>query len=185
VEALGLKDEKGKSIDHKSLLKKLKVKPITNTDILLISYQDNDPKTAAKVVNKIMEVYTQDNILNNRAKATAARIFITNQLPNVEATVRKADEALRKFKEENKVVALEEEAKAAVGVMSGLDGQIAQAQAKLADATAKSTALRDQIGFNSQEAVAVTSLSQSAGVQEVLKELQTIQSKLAVERTRF
>jgi capsular exopolysaccharide synthesis family protein len=185
VKALDLRDKKGKPLDHKSLLKKLKVKPITNTDVLLISYQDNDPKKAAKVVNKIMEVYTEDNILNNRAKATAARIFITNQLPNVEATVRKADEALRKFKEENKVVALEEEAKAAVGVMSGLDGQIAQAQAQLADATAKSTALRNQIGLNSQEAVAVTSLSQSTGVQEILKELQTIQSKLAVERTRF
>jgi capsular exopolysaccharide synthesis family protein len=132
-----------------------------------------------------MEVYIENDILSNRAKATAARVFIDKQLPNVEATVRQADAALRKFKEENGVVALPQEATSAVEVMADLDKQIAQAQAQLADATAKSTALRNQVGLNSEEAVAVSSLSQSPAVQEVLTELQNVQGQLAVERTRF
>jgi succinoglycan biosynthesis transport protein ExoP len=132
-----------------------------------------------------MEVYIENDILSNRAKATAARVFIDKQLPNVEATVRQADAALRKFKEENGVVALPEEATSAVEVMADLDKQIAQAQAQLADADAKSTALRNQVGLNSEAAVAVSSLSQSPAVQEVLTELQKVQGQLAVERTRF
>ena len=185
VQALDLRDKKGKFIDATSFAKSYQVKPVTGTDILAISYQDNNPKMAAAVVNKIMEVYLQDNILNNRAKATAAREFIVKQLPTVEATVSQADVALRKFKEDNKVIALEEEASKAVEVMSILDTRISQTQASLADATAKSTSLRNQIGLNSQEAVAVTSLSQSPGIQEVLKKLQEVQSQLAIERTRF
>jgi len=185
VEALSLRDEKGKSIDPKIISAGLKVKPVTETDILQISYKDNDPKIPAAIVNKIMEVYIENDILSNRAKATAARVFIDKQLPNVEATVRQADAALRKFKEENGVVALPEEAASAVAVMADLDKQIAQAQAQLADATAKSTALRNQVGLNSEEAVAVSSLSQSPAVQEVLTELQKVQGQLAVERTRF
>jgi capsular exopolysaccharide synthesis family protein len=185
VQALDLRDKKGKFIDATSFAKSYQVKPVTGTDILAISYQDNNPKMAAAVVNKIMEVYLQDNILNNRAKATAAREFIVKQLPTVEATVSQADAALRKFKEDNKVIALEEEASKAVEVMSILDTRISQTQASLADATAKSTSLRNQIGLNSQEAVAVTSLSQSPGIQEVLKKLQEVQSQLAIERTRF
>ena len=185
VEALGLRDEDGKPLDPKVISNGLQVKRITETDILQIFYQDNDPKKAAAVINKVMEVYIQNDVQSNRAKATAARVFIKNQLPNIVATVRQADIELRKFKEENRVVSLEEEATAAVKVMSDLDSQIAQAQAKLAEATAKSTALRNQVGLNSEEAVAVTSLSQSPGVQEVLTELQRVQSQLAVERSRF
>ncbi len=185
VEALDLRDEKGKSMDPKIISAGLKVKPVTETDILQISYKDNDPKIAAAIVNKIMEVYIENDILSNRAKATAARVFIDKQLPNVEATVRQADAALRKFKEENGVVALPEEAASAVEVMADLDKQIAQAQAQLAEADAKSTALRNQVGLNSEAAVAVSSLSQSPAVQEVLTELQKVQGQLAVEQTRF
>jgi capsular exopolysaccharide synthesis family protein len=185
VEALDLRDEKGKFIDPKIISAGLKVKPVTETDILQISYKDNDPKIAAAIVNKIMEVYIENDILSNRAKATAARVFIDKQLPNVEATVRQADAALRKFKEENGVVALPQEATSAVEVMADLDKQIAQAQAQLAEADAKSTALRNQVGLNSEAAVAVSSLSQSPAVQEVLTELQKVQGQLAVERTRF
>jgi capsular exopolysaccharide synthesis family protein len=184
---LGLRDEKGKPLDPKSLVKskQLKVSPVTGTDILALTYKDNDPKIATAVVNKIMEVYLENNILSNRAKATKAREFITQQLPSIEDTVRQADAALRKFKEENRVVALPEEATAAVETISSMDNQISQLQAQLANVTAQSESLRNQLGLNREEAVAVTSLSQSPGVQEVLTELQKVQTELAAERRRF
>ncbi|HEY9636861.1 MAG TPA: polysaccharide biosynthesis tyrosine autokinase [Coleofasciculaceae cyanobacterium] len=185
AEALNLRDEKGKPLDPKLLLKKLKVKPIAGTDVLLISYKADAPQIAASVVNKFTEVYIQDNILTNRSKATAAREFITKQLPDVEAHVRQADAELRKFKQENRVVALQEEAKKAVETISDLDNQIAKLQAQLANVTAESEAFRNQLGLNREEAVAVTSVSQSAGVKEALTELQKVQTELAGERRRF
>ena len=185
VKTLGLKDKKGKPLDPKNLLKRLKVKTVTGTDVLQINYQDDDPKVAATVVNKVMEVYIQNNIINNQAKANAARIFITKELPSVENTLRQADAALRKFKEDNKVVSLKEEASAAVGAITSTDSQIAELQAQLANVTAQSESLRNQLGLNREEAIAVSSLSQSPGVQEPLKELQKIQNQLAVERARF
>lgn len=185
VKILRLKDKKGTPLDPKILLQKLKVKGVTGTDVLQITYQDNDPKVAAAVVNKIMDVYIANNVANNQAKARAARIFITNQLPNVEATVKQADAALRKFKEDNRVVALPEEATAAVQALSTIDNQIAQTQAQLANVTAQSESLRNELGLSREEAVAVTSVSQSSAVKEILLELYKIQSKLAVERGRF
>lgn len=187
LDSLGLKDDKGKPLDPKIVVKSktLKVDPVTGTDVMLISFKDNDPKIAATVVNQLMDAYIQDNILNNRAKAKAARVFISEQLPRVEATVMQDDAALRKFKEENGVVALKEEAVSAVKVMSDLDKQITEAQTKLADAKAKSTELRNQVGLNSEQATTVSSLSQSPAVQDALAELQKVQAKLAVERTRF
>jgi capsular exopolysaccharide synthesis family protein len=184
---LGLRDEKGKPLDPKSILrsKKLKVNPVTGTDVLAVTYKDNEPKIATEAVNKIMEVYLKNNILANRAKATAAREFITQQLPSIEDTVRQADAALRKFKEENRVVALKEEASKAVETLSDLDKEIGQLQAQLANVTAQSASFRNQLGLSREEAVAVTSLSQSPGVQEVMTELQKVQTELAAERRRF
>jgi capsular exopolysaccharide synthesis family protein len=185
VKALRLRDEEGKLIDPTDLSGGLSVKPVTGTDVLQITYEDSDPKVTAAVVNKVMEVYIANNIENNQAKAKAASVFIKKELPTVEATVRRADAELRKFKEENRVVALDQEASAAVAAIASTESQIAQLQAELANVTAQSESLRNQLGLNREEAVAVSSLSQSPGVQEVLTELQKVQTELAGERRRF
>ena len=185
VDALDLKDEEGEPLNPKVISGGIEVKSVTGTDVLQISYQADNPSLAAAVVNKVMDVYMQEDIRNNRAKAAAVREFIGQQLPKIQNNVVTADKALRKFKEENRVVALPEEAKATVETLSDLDQQIAQAQAQLADATARSQALRDQVGMNSEVAVALSSVNQSPAVQEALKQLQEVQSQLAVERTRY
>lgn len=187
LDSLGLKDDKGKPYDPKAVVKAkmLKVEPVTGTDVMQIVFKHNDPKIAAAVVNKLMDAYIEDNILSNQAKAKAARVFIGEQLPRVEATVMQDDAALRKFKEENGVVALKEEAVSTVENNSDLEKQITDAQTKLADAREKSVALRKQLGLNSEQAKDFTALNQSPLVQEALAELQKVQAKLASERTRF
>ncbi|MBD1805105.1 polysaccharide biosynthesis tyrosine autokinase [Microcoleus sp. FACHB-SPT15] len=187
INALALRDEEGKPLEPKSIMrtKRLKVNPVTGTDVLQLTYKDTDPKVAAAAVNKIMELYIENDINTNREKAATARKFINNQLPRVEETVTKADAELRKFKEKNRVVVLQEESTEAVKAISELDKQIAQLQAQLANLSAQSESFRNQMGLNREEAVAVTSLSQSPGVQAVLTELQKVQTELAAERRRF
>lgn len=184
-DALKLKDKKGKPLDIDLLTQRLYVKPIKGTDVLTIGYEDEDPKLAAAVVNKVLEVYIQNDINNNRAEIVAARKFITEQLPRVEATVSQTEAALRRFKEENGVADLAKEATTEVEAISDLDKKIAEAQAKLADTTARSVSFRDQMDMTAKEALAVSALSESPGVQEALKQLQEVQGKLAVERTRL
>src|ERR671932_474028 len=138
IKALNLKDRTGTPLKPEDLAKLLTVKPIKGTDVLEVSYTSKSPDEAAKVVNTVIDLYIQNNILSNRAEAVAAREFITQQLPKSEATVRKAEAALRTFKEKNNVVVLEEEAKSAVKTTADLDAQISTAQATLDDVTAQS-----------------------------------------------
>lgn len=167
-------------------LDRLKVKQIPTTDILEISYRGYDPKGAALVVNQVMNLYLENSVLANRAEAAAARQFIVKQLPKSEAIVRKAEEILRKFEEENNVVDLVAESQSVVGVITNLEGQVSQVKAQLADAQAQSEALRTKfLGMNSQQAITASSISQSPGVQRALEELQQIESQLAVARTIF
>jgi len=183
--ALNLKDKQGVPIKRKEFLKRLEVKSIKGTDVLQLSYKSTVPQEAVAVVNQLMNFYLENDIRTNRAEATAARRFIEEQLPKAKDTVRQAEAALRGFKERNKIVALQEEAKSAVTVIADLESRIAKAQVDLTNANTRSAALQNQLGMNSQQATAISSLSQSRGVQKVLEDFQAIESQLEVERSRF
>ncbi|MCA1992757.1 MAG: polysaccharide biosynthesis tyrosine autokinase [Coleofasciculus sp. S288] len=185
ITKLNLKNESGEPMMPQQLLGRLSAKSISSTDVLEISYKSTDPKEAAAVVNKLMDVYIQNEIGINRAEASAAGKFIANQLPKTEAYLKDIEDKLRQFKERNKVVALQQEAESAVSVIANLDQKIADTQAQLADATTASRALQSKLGMDSQQAIALSSLSQASGVGTALEELQKVQTELATARSRY
>jgi capsular exopolysaccharide synthesis family protein len=185
IVALNLHDQQGNLLSAQLVKGKLKVAPIAGADVIEISYQGTDPQEAAAVVNKLMNVYIENDILTNRAEAVAAGEFITQQLPKTEATVRQAEAALRRFKEANHVADLDKEATSTVNTVASLDEQLTTARTELRNAKSRSKALRNQLGMNSQEAVAASSLSQSPAVQGVLEEFQEVERQLAVARASY
>ncbi|MDF5718734.1 MAG: polysaccharide biosynthesis tyrosine autokinase [Rhizonema sp. NSF051] len=180
-----LKDKTGKPLTIDAFLQQLKLRSIRDTDVMALSYRSTNPYQATAVINFLMADYLENNIRINRASARAAREFLSRQLPNVEKRVVAAEAALRGFKEENNVVALGEEAKIGVERLSELSNHITEAQAALADVKSRSLALQSQLKSNTQQAVALNTLSQSYGVQQVLSEYQKVQDQLTVEHSRF
>lgn len=185
IEALQLKDEDGQLLEADDLAQDLVVKAVRGTEVMRISYKAGDPKVAAAVTNKIVEVFIKNNLRVNRAEAVSARKFIAEQLPKTEVAVMDADSALSQFKERNNIVVLSEEATATVGTISTLQRQITEASAQLADVAAQSNRLQRQVGSDPQQAVLYSTLSQSSGVQDVLGQLQQAQRELVVAETRF
>jgi polysaccharide biosynthesis transport protein len=175
----------GEMFEPEDFVKKLTIKGVAGTDILRVSYANPDAKLAADVVNRLIDVYIRTNLESNRAEASAARKFIARQLPKTEESVRQADSALRRFRESNSVVVLEQEASEAVRLMANLETQLTTTQAQLSDASARVSDLQSQMGLTQEQALAFTSLSQAPAVQEAFLQSQQAQSQLAVERTRY
>jgi succinoglycan biosynthesis transport protein ExoP len=69
--------------------------------------------------------------------------------------------------------------------LSTLDEDITQSQAALAQANARVSELQNQVGMGAKTALAVSSLSESEGVQQGLTELQKIQAELAKQQTLY
>jgi polysaccharide biosynthesis transport protein len=185
IQTLNLTADNGEPLDPEDLAKKLTIRGVRGTDVLVITYKDTDPKMVALVVNTVIDRYTKLNLQSNRSQAAAARDFIAQELPKTEAAVKQADADLRRFKESNRVVNLDEESKAAVELMTKLEQQISQTQSQLSDAAARSRDLQTQVGLNPRQAIVLSELSQLPPVQEVLSELQKTQQQLQVERTRY
>ena len=183
IEELDLTTDEGNPVEPRSLLGKVGVRPVSDTEIMRVSFESDDPEEAAMVANEVIRVYREFNIASNKEEAAAARRFIEEQLPTTEDRVLEAEIALREFKETNGVVILDEEASRAVSRLSNLEETIEEVQANLSDLNAQSNRLEGQLGLTASEAVVLSALNQSEGVQAALTNLQTVQSELAERRS--
>jgi capsular exopolysaccharide synthesis family protein len=173
------------NLEPEDLFKKTKVKAVPGTEILQISASSSEPAAAAAIVNGVIWAYKELNIQSNKEEAAAARRFIEQQLPRVEEKVLAAESALSRFKDDNGVIVLEEEASNAVARVSELDQQIEQGLAELADVSARANRLQGQLNLTADEALVVSSLNQSEGVQEALVYLQNAQTELSEARVLY
>ncbi|MBX9255131.1 polysaccharide biosynthesis tyrosine autokinase [Desmonostoc muscorum CCALA 125] len=185
IDKLQLKDDEGKPLEVEALQKSLTLKIIGGTDVLRISYGSSDPEEAATVINTIMSLYLENDILTNRSEAGATRQFMAKQLPKTQAAVNNAEVALRIFKQKYRIADLSEETKSAVSIIGNLDNEINTVQAQLDEVNAQTNELRQKVNLNSQQALAVSALSQSPAVQGILTQLQDVDRQLATERSRF
>ena len=185
IKKLNLKDQEGKLLPTSALLPQLKVNSEGDTDILTLSYESTDPQQAAAIVNSLMKDYQQNSISTNTAEVRSAREFLNKQLPEVEQKLIQAEVELRQFKEENKIVALQNEAEVGVKGLNNLSEEIITAQAHLGEVKTRSEGLRNQLQLETQKAVAISTLNQSPIVQEALTQYQKVQDDLAVAQTQF
>lgn len=185
ISSLKLQNAKGQPLSIRDFAAKLKVEGIKGSDVIQISYADNNPELAAKVVNTVIDSYIKQNVRANQDEALTARQFLEMQLPKAEGTVKRAESELRQFKEKNRIIVLDQEANAAVDTISKLNNQVSQVQAQLDDVNGRLEQLRKEAQVNSQQGVVASELSQAPGVQKVLAQLQEAESQLALERTRF
>ena len=185
IERLDLRNDEGEVLSTGGFLSNLTVNSLGDTDILEISYDSPNPEEAANVVNAVMDAYRESNIEINRAQATAEREFIESQLPETEQELETEEERLRQFKEENNIIALEEEASSTVNILSNLDRQIIEAQASLDDSRTRIEQLTQRLGLPPQDAILASSLSESESVQTVLKDYQELEAELAQKRARY
>ncbi|MEM9922291.1 MAG: polysaccharide biosynthesis tyrosine autokinase [Cyanobacteria bacterium P01_D01_bin.50] len=183
INSLNLKDENNQLLKPGSI--SISTGSIVGTDILKVSFTSEEPELAMNVVNNVMESYVKYNISSHRSKAIAARSFIEKQLPDSKKELSRTTEELRKFKQENKIVALEEETKESVELINDIDQELANAKSQFADVSARENEVSRQVNLPLNQAIDLTSLSQVKGVQEVLSELQKVQTELTTLRSRF
>lgn len=175
----------GLDTDSQKFLNNLRVENLEGTDILQVSYIDPEPQIAAEVVNTLMEQYIQLDIEANRAETRAAREFLEAEVPKAEAQLEAIEQAIRRLKEQNRVVDLDTEATSTTNILQDLDRQIADARAALATETARVESLRQLFGRDAQETTIAGFVGESPTTIPALDDLQTIQQKIATERLRF
>jgi polysaccharide biosynthesis transport protein len=163
----------------------ISVVPILDTNILKVSYQSDDAKEPAAVVNALMNSYIANDLKASQAESVTARKFIVSQLPKVEKDLVESELALRRFKEKNKVTAIAQESSSSLGVVIGTDKQITDLKAQISNLEASSRALRSRLGISTNQATLLSTLSASEPVKQSFTELQKVEEQLAIQGTQY
>ena len=87
----------------------LKIEPIRNTDMILISMTAESPTEAAYLANTVAVAYKEQNQFESQEEVRKVKDFLKDQLNNFQSQLEKSEQALKEYKEKEKVVALPQE----------------------------------------------------------------------------
>ena len=90
-----------------AISRSLNVQGIKNSRIIEISFKHKDPHIAAMVLEKIVEIYLE--LRPHMYKNTESYAFFQEQSEILKKKVRKVESELKAFKEQNDIIALDEE----------------------------------------------------------------------------
>lgn len=185
IERLDLRNDEGEPLTPEALIPGIEMSIIGGTDVLEIVYTDPDPDIAAAVINTLIDVYREYSITTNRAEAKEAKEFLLTQLPQTEENVRRADQALRDFLEQNDIGVLEEEASSLVTSREAIENQLSTVESNLEAAAARAESLQNRLQLNPEQAYTIGALTQNPGIQDTLTALRTVEQQLASQQSRY
>ncbi|MBC8185896.1 polysaccharide biosynthesis tyrosine autokinase [candidate division KSB1 bacterium] len=87
----------------------MRVEPTRNTDMIAISMTATSPVEAAYLANTVAVVYKEQNQLESQEEVSRVKDFLKSQLTQFQAQLDTSEQALKEYKEREKVVALPEE----------------------------------------------------------------------------
>jgi len=185
INDLDLKDAEGEKLRIAKFVERLNVSSVPATDILKVSYASPNPGQAKDVVNTLVRNYLDNNLVVNKAEAVSAREFLEEQLPKAEDSLRKTEAAIRELKESNEFISPDEESRALIAGLQAIQAEIAQARGQMANSDSQADYIRSKLGLTSEEAVILTTISQSAEIRETVSRLQSAESNLAIAQAKF
>ncbi|MEE4310227.1 MAG: Wzz/FepE/Etk N-terminal domain-containing protein [candidate division KSB1 bacterium] len=103
----------------------------TQEGVVNIRVELSHPRLAAEVANAFVAALDRVNMEKNTSRAKKSRIYIEDQLEITESKLKEASDALARFKEKYKAVALEEQTKTAIERAGEVKGNIIAKEVQL------------------------------------------------------
>ncbi len=181
----GAKSSQGKAVS-KNLRKNLKVKIIPATNILELSYQDEDPQLASELLNAISEAMVERNTEDIRQEAKSLRQFLEAEVSQQRIKVAQAELAEAKYRQDSGIVAFQEQTAHLVETINNLEAQEITLQGQLEETTVQAQKLQEITDLsNSQSAYAAGRVGQDTELENLRRRLAELDTQLASSGSRL
>ena len=148
------------------ILETLQVKIVPATNILEISYSDQDPHQAAAVVNAIAQAAVTQNVEDINLEAVTIREFLESQLPALQARLRQAEQAESQYRQSNGLISVDAQNQQMVGGLGALEQEERALVASLEEVATRDQRLQAVTGINSpEEGVVIARVAQDPQLQ--------------------
>lgn len=125
------------------LISKLRIQSAGRDNLYTLSYQDENPQRAKRVVQSLMSIFVESGLGDKRKDTDSAKRFIEEQIKTYEAKLEESENRLKEFKIKN--MELMGSSGGYLGQISVVSEQIKQAKLDLREATNSRDALKRQL----------------------------------------
>lgn len=119
------------------LLQRLTVKPVSESNVVRIRYEDADPKLAADIANAFASAYVETNLDLRLDPAKRQSMWFEDQLQNLRAAVEDRRKKLSEYQREHGIVATDERLDVENGRLEEISRQLLEAQRNSQAASAR------------------------------------------------
>jgi len=164
----------------KMLQSNINVDPIRNTDMIKISITAPSPTEAAYIANTVAQVYKEQNQLASQEEVRKVKDFLGEQLEIFQQQLRQSEQALKEYKETEKVVALPQEVEELVSKLAEVEKLYREAELELNSNKKRLAYIDEQLGESKKQLN-----MQNILTAPFLKELNQKMVELESEKTRY
>ncbi|MGI8501478.1 MAG: GumC family protein [Hassallia sp.] len=155
------------------------------SQVFEITFKDEDPIKAEKILQALKKVYQDYNIEQQKQRLNKGLSFVNDRLPKIKQEVIKSEKNLEQFRQKNNLLDPEAQSKIILDSLAGAQKQLQSTRAQLQDVRARYNNLQRKIAASPQNGLISSRLSQSTRYQTLLNEIQKTELALGQERLRY
>ncbi|MBW4608351.1 MAG: polysaccharide biosynthesis tyrosine autokinase [Hassallia sp. WJT32-NPBG1] len=155
------------------------------SQVFEITFKDQDPIKAEKVLQALKKVYQDYNIEQQKQRLNKGLSFVNDRLPTIKQEVIKSENNLEQFRRKNNLLDPEAQGKIILASVADTQKQLQTTRAQLQDVRARYNNLQRKMAASPQNALISSRLSQSTRYQTLLNEIQKTELALGQERLRY
>jgi succinoglycan biosynthesis transport protein ExoP len=165
-------------ITYGELIRQLRIERPTDTKLIQVNYSSPDPDRVKFVLDKVAESYLRYSQKERESNLSYGISFVDRQITDTRRRVDSLQRQLQAFRQQNNFIAPESLAGQVSAQIQSLSQQKLDTDKQVAEMQRQYNSLQDRDG-------AMSALAGDQAYQRVLDKVRELESKLAVESTRF
>jgi polysaccharide biosynthesis transport protein len=163
------------------LVKGIDVKPVPDTEILIVRYSDSNKDRVTTVLTFLNDRYIKYSLEERRAETNQGLTFINDQLPELQGKVQALQQRLQNFRQQNTLFDPESQNREISDQLSSFRKQRLDTQVQLEQAQALEKDLSREIAekIDDRASTAGVAFRQSQGYQKLIDQLLVVDGKIA------
>jgi polysaccharide biosynthesis transport protein len=171
--------------DEDFLGKQLKVELTKGTAVAKVQFEADDQQLVQKVLERISADYQKYSNKDRKTGIQDQLAYLEQAIPKQRLELRQLENELESFRRQYQFVDPDQKGSAIAEGMKEIDQELIKTRVSLQNAQAAYQSAVRQLGLDPQTAIAAATLSSSAAYQDLLKDFQDVQAKLAIDSARL
>jgi polysaccharide biosynthesis transport protein len=163
----------------------LVVTPLPQSEILAVSYQNQNPKKVTAILEQVADAYLKYSLQERLADVQQGIEFVNAQLPQLQKRVAAIQDRLQNFRQQYNLIDPDSEGKQLVDQKTKIRQQRLETQVKLNEMQALYRNLTQELEQQTPGKVAASVLSQNGRYQKLLDQLLDIKVKTAKDSSVY